>query len=302
MAGEDTEERYPIPQWGSRPFYRFLEHLDELMTLLHLSMQGIAGLQGMPRLVELLARIDEPEKPETSAGHVDRLRRANAAAEFARREVEKEFPLLHAQAAISLWGSLEELVLSFVTLLIQHDPASREADQIQRMKVRVGDLLALDDASRARFLVEQLDRDQAGPHRQGANRFESLLEPFGLSGHLDDDLRRTLYEFYQMRNLHAHRQGSADRRFLQACPWLDVTEGQYCAVTHKQIHAYAGAAAQYVLLLVQRMGLKAGWTRDDIDKLIERGLPRIKAKGGAMVWSKRISGEAEPPGQPASNA
>jgi len=274
--------RAPVPDWAAPPFHRFLNGLEDLLTLLHLAMRGISSLRGMPRLVEVLHHLDEdsqendPERQEAQ----EALERAKKEAAVAEQEVDGGFPLLHAQAVVTLWGSLEDLIRVFIALLLRHDADAMRSEGIQRLKVRVGDLLVLDEASRAEFLVEQLDRDISGPLRQGANRFESLLQPFGLSGEVQSDVRDALFELHNVRNLHAHRQGYADRRFCEACPWLDAHEGKYFRVTHQALHQYSAAVSQYVLTLIHRIGHRQGWTTEEIDAHTLKHLPRVQKKRG----------------------
>jgi hypothetical protein len=270
--------RAPVPEWAAPPFHRFLDGLENLLTLLHLAVRGIAVLRRMPRVVEVLHRLnaeDESPDPERDKAQ-EAFVRAKREASFAEREVDGGFPLLHAQAVVTLWGSLEDLIRAFVALLLQHDPEALQAEAIQRLKVRVGDLLVLDEASRAEFLVEQLDRDISGPLRQGLNRFECVLQPFGLSGDVDPGTKDALFELQNVRNLHAHRQGFVDRRFREACPWLEAADGEYFKVNHEAVHRYSEAVYTYVLTIIRRIGLREGWTPEEIDAHMYKELPRAK--------------------------
>ena len=252
-----------------QPFIRALEQHEELHRLLHLSMQGIATLRGVPGAVEVLAKL----KPEDGLNLGKRLAGAKKQADFAETEVDRGFPTLHAQTLLSLWAIVERLIRELLAVIIENDPDALEIEAIRKLRVRVGELLAYEGYERAYFLVGLLDREVSGPLRHGINRFEDVLASFALSDAVEEDMSRTFFEMQQLRNLHAHRLGYADRTFVDRCPWLDPAEDGYVQVTHEMLETYFEAVAWYTLEIMCRVGQRYGWTREEFEAFLVDGRP-----------------------------
>jgi hypothetical protein len=191
------------------------------------------------------------------------LKRAEEDKLLAQREVDNDFPLLHEQATIALWSSLEALVRSFAAKWMEEVPAAWRTDAVKKLRVRVGDYESLEIADRCLWIVDLLDQDVGGPLRNGVTRFESLLEPFGLSGPVDQACQKALFELSQVRHALVHRSGIADRRLVDACPWLGLQPGDEMKVSHAMWRRYEQAIAQYVLELIQRIRVHHGLERYD---------------------------------------
>lgn len=52
----------------------------------------------------------------------------------------------------------------------------------------------------------------------GVARFETLLALVELSGAIDEEHRKGLFELQQVRNVIVHRAGIVDRRLREQCP------------------------------------------------------------------------------------
>lgn len=256
-----TKEK--IAPWAGRPFFRALDDLERAHVLLHLAMQGIATLTTLPQLMEALvpfgAILDlngESDQPKATA------ERAKAIAQFAQREVDSGFPLLHAHAAIALWVSIEDVVRSFLAAWVGNQRGAKQADAVRKLKVSVTEYEAMDEEERCFYIVQLLEREAAARH--GIERFECLLRPFGLSGPFQEEPRRDLYELYHVRNLLVHRAGRVDRKFANACPWLDLTPGHTFVVDHTTYRRYHESTVQYITEIIYRVREHFGWARDEV--------------------------------------
>ena len=239
------------PEWATQPFQDFLDFIKRLLEVVELSTTGISILRGMPRLVEVLASVKEVHDTPVAKGKLDRARRQ---AELAEREASTGFPLIHAQATVSLWGALEDLLRTFVASWLQHVPAALLNPPLSTCKVAIGDYERLSPEEKGLFMADLLDRAINGSLKLGVTRFETLLEPLGLSGAIADDIRRDIFELSQVRHVIAHRRGIADRRLAEACPWLPLAVGKPVIVTHNDIHRYHTAVGLYVTELIYRVG------------------------------------------------
>lgn len=221
------------------------------MQITDISARGISVFRGMPKIVKVLADV------EGNSDHPDsmkKLDRAQKEAELASTEVEKDFPVLHGLAVVALWSWMEHFVKGFVALWLAHRRDALNVPAVQKLRVRLGEYLQLQKAEQAQFLVELLEQELASSLKRGVTRFESLLQPFGLSFQLPDGCRETLFELQQIRNAIAHRNGRADRRLCSDCPWLKLKINQPVLVSRMMLHAYSEAAGAFLLAFLYRVG------------------------------------------------
>ena len=239
----------PVPEWSRNLFNEYLKHNEKLRHVLELSVNGIHMLRGRAEAIRVLEEIKDGEPDpdyEEKLGYAERQK------ELAQYEVDNDFPLLHEQATVALWSSLEALVRSFVALLLEISPDAAKAEEVLKLRVRLGDFQSLDPEERCLWIVDQLDQSLSGPLKNGINRFESLLKPFGLSGSFDKAMTQQLYELSQIRHVIVHRSGVADLKFLDACPWLGFKKGQRVNISSDMWNGYNHAVSAYVLELIQR--------------------------------------------------
>ena len=110
-----------------------------------------------------------------------------------------------------------------------------------------------------RLVVSEVSRDRGQGRRvQGVDHFEIVLAPFGLSGPVADDLKRSFWTMHNLRNIIVHRSSVADYRLVQACPWLGLKPGDPVIVTGKQLHEFHRALPIYVSILARRLAVRYG--------------------------------------------
>lgn len=247
--GSGNRER--APQWAMQPFDDYLDFVERLGEVIELSIMGISHLEGMPKMIELAAKIEDATgNPNVRA----KLLRSQKLAEMASRELATGFPLIHAQATVTLWGALEDLVRTFVAKWLQQVPSALLNPPLSTIKVSVGEYEKLSPEEKGVFLADALDRSVNGVLKRGIARFEALLEPLGLGGGVPDDVKKDLIELSQVRHVIAHRRGIADRRLLEVCPWLTVSPGSPLIVSNGDLNRYNVASMLYVIELMGRVG------------------------------------------------
>lgn len=262
-AEKQTNDGNWLPQWVMDLFHEFINHHEAVGRVLHLSIEGISGLRFKYELFQIL---------DENGGDPNKRKRLEEAAkerDLAQNEIDNDFPLLHEQATVAVWSSLEALMRSFVALWLENTPDAWQSEAIRRLKVRLGEYESLDRSDRCLWVVELLDQDNGGPLRSGVNRFELLLEPLGLSGSLDEATKKTLFELSHVRHALVHRRGFVDRKLREACPWLSVPHGQKLQVSHAMWRSYADAVACYVAEVINRVRMHFGLGRRDFARAIE---------------------------------
>jgi hypothetical protein len=238
------------PKWATQPFRDFIIQTERLAQLLHLSMKGISMIRGLPELVQALT--EAQEEPDEEANY--RLERAKKEADLAHREVSDDFPILHAQTTIALWSALEATIRLFLVRWLQNYKNAMEVNAVQKLRVRIGEYELLEGEDRFFYILDRLERDLSTPLKTGITRFELLLEPFGLSGSVNENVRRNLFELNEIRNSLVHRSGSADRRLVDSCPWLSLKVGDQVKVDPKMINRYFESVYSYGTELIIRIG------------------------------------------------
>lgn len=239
-----------VPRWVLDYFSQTLSSHEKLFQIIHLSEQGMGTIRAMPKVVEVLAKADGTLG---QSSHAERLEAAKKAAALAEAESLQDFPVLHGFAVVSLWSWAEHFVKGLATLWLLHRRDAFATPAIQRLKIKVGDYAQMQKREQAAYLVELLEQDLASALKRGATRFESLLEPFGLSGLVPESCSKTLFELQQVRNVIAHRNGRTDRKLRTDCPWLKLKIDQPVLVTRPMLQAYGRAAGEYFFAVYCRV-------------------------------------------------
>jgi hypothetical protein len=62
----------------------------------------------------------------------------------------------------------------------------------------------------------------------------------------------THYELQQLRHTIVHRASFADRKLVEACPWLGLIPGERIFISHEQYRRLVVAVDKYVTVVIQR--------------------------------------------------
>lgn len=250
----DTNEP-GTPSWAMAPFKWFLEKTKQLDQLLSLAIRGISVLQAMPKVVDAVAKAEgKQDEPK----HADDKKMAQEIASLARNEVEENFPLLHAHNLVAVWSLLEALIRTFVAEWLANYPEAMATPAVSKIRVRLGDYHSVPDEEKPLHVAELLERELGAGLRNGVDRFEAMLEPFGLSGEVSKETKKAIFELGQIRNALVHRAGHADRTLVDSCPWLHFKPGEKIKVSRDIYARCFHAAHDYTVQLIARVGEKFG--------------------------------------------
>jgi hypothetical protein len=110
-------------------------------------------------------------------------------------EVDSDFPLLHGQSTIAMWSSLEAWVRSFVANWLANEPEAWQAEAVQKLKIRLGEL-ELPYASWHRGGRKAVSAVVAGPRAERGllKKVRSNATWNGLSGEKRATLEHWLFE------------------------------------------------------------------------------------------------------------
>ena len=208
-----------------------------------------------PEVIRFLAEIGKENEHlrHDDSDPLDSLEEAERQAEFAKQELDKGFPLLHAQALISCWTALEVYVENLLAAWLENEPSSLEAEAVKKLKVPLWEYHQMDAQERCLYTMQLLQRELSGPLTAGITAFEVQLRPFGLAGHVDKDISKDIFEANHLRNVLVHRGGVADRRLLSACPWLALELGEPVVVGHEEFGRLSLAIIHYAFVIHDRV-------------------------------------------------
>lgn len=239
-------------------FQQYFDHITQLDKVIQLSILGLIRVAGSVPLAEALEKLPRwilyDDDAEEGADEKLDLELMKEQAAFAQAEVESDFPILHANALVSQWGALEALVTNLAVRRIKIKRSILQQDVFAKLKIPFAEFERLDEDDRLQLLIQEVSRESGAIFRSGVARFEKILSTVGLAGTVDDETKRTLFELSQVRNVLVHRLGIADRRLLEACPWLDLKRGDRLAISHDDYLRYRNSVGDYVGNLIERAG------------------------------------------------
>lgn len=192
----------------------------------------------------------------TSAEYRDSLEKAKCDAAFAEKECESGFPLLHAHALVGCWGSFEAAIEDILVALLVNEPDLLQNRAFSKVRVPLAEVEGMEKDERMRLLVSELERGQGSGGKYGVDKFEVLLERFGLSGKVEAEQRRNIGEMHCLRNVIVHRASLADRRLVNGCPWLHLKVGDRVTVTHEALFRCLLALTEYLGVLAHRLRMR----------------------------------------------
>ena len=256
-----------------RPFGEFIDRQHEARDVLILSTHGISLLPHVPNAIRVFAERENDPDSAAATDYAHRLEVAKRQAELAQREVDTGFPLLYGQWAVALWNALECLIRDFLASWLANEPSASQLEAVRKIRIPLADYEAMTPEERHYYVIDMLERDHGIPLRRGINRLEDLLAIFGLSGPVKDETQKHLFELCQVRHVLVHRRGIADRRLIQACPWLDLKPGNPVIITPIMAYHYWEATDDYLATVIRRVRSRLSPSGDPPDNTVTSASP-----------------------------
>jgi len=241
-----------IPRYAANPLLRFIDYSRQSLQILHMSTSGISMQIALPNTLEVLEETDHaPRTPEDAAKRREEyeheLRQAKELAEFADKEEKNGFPLLHEHTLVGLWGAFEASVEDCLIGMLLEEPELLQNEAFSKVRIPLVEFETLEKEERMRLLIAELERGQGLGRKHGVDAFEALLAQVKLSGAVDPEIKKTLWEMHHVRNVIVHRGSLADRRLVQGCPWMGLKVGDRIIISHRALHKYDHALGEYLL-------------------------------------------------------
>lgn len=275
----------------SKPFHSCVAYIKEANRVLYLSVRGISQLSKSAELVRALANLDHVDEDGVLSEEAQKdVQAAYQIAELAQEEIDNDFPLLHAHTAVAIWTALETTFPRFAAEWLLKFPETLQEPTFAKITVPIGPYDLMSKEERATFVIGELLQIIRFQYLPGVARFEALLDELGISGGVNDDLRRVLYELSHVRNLVVHQFSIVDQRFADECPWVKIDVGERLLIGQGDYERYLVAVTKYLTDVILRVAKK----RDTMTKTKVKGKRKAKA-APKKAAQKKAARKAKPP-------
>ena len=227
----------------------FVAYVQQIDRLTQVAEFGIRALPSTPELLKSYSSSQHGGAPHPEVSEI--LPLIQSVADLASQEASENFPLLHGHAAVGIWSALEVALPRVAIGWLLDSPDSLRRPAFEKMKIPVSVMAEPSRELVMTFLIEELLANLTSS-QIGIGRYESLLGAIGLGGSVEAGVRRDLLELSQARNVIVHRLGVVDKRFCQACPWLDLKVGDRLAITRATFVRFRDAALAYMTEVLWR--------------------------------------------------
>jgi len=234
------------------PLVNLNEELDNLQTVVMLSVNGINNSQLAPRIVEFLAESDK-----FSTGDEIRLNEAKIIAQKGIKEIENEFSLIYSIGVVMLYSYLEGMIKSFIINYLKNN-SIHDLKEFCAVKISLAEYMKLEENEKYDYLFQQYEKSISNGIQYGVTRFETLLAPIQFSGIVEKGITKTIFELAQIRNNILHRNGIVDHYLKKSCPWLNLKTNDKIKVTQKDFVLFSKAIQGYLVTMLIRIGEKKG--------------------------------------------
>lgn len=232
-----------------------LDYFQGLLKTHTLSTTALEILSYRQPIEEEIRALMQSQIDWTAPGSVHRVHPDELATilDGAGREVAAGFQTQKSQAIVALWSGLEVLLEDLFVAWVSDFPSHLDNEILQKVKITLSEFIRLDEESRIRSLYHAYLSSLPGARGLGVNRFEAALQPFGLSGSVDPEVGKAIYELQLLRNLIAHQAGRADAKFCATGFGSAYTLGEKVYLHDVQFRAYAAAVINYCHTLLTRV-------------------------------------------------
>lgn len=223
--------------------------------------QATKAVESIDLQHRIATALNEPPPYESESELAQAKARAQKIAQFAEAQKANGSPYLFSLCSVRLWALIEALVDELVVESLQNPQECPDQAILAKLKGPLIEFKSAPPDEQAEFLAETLKQAVDASLKLGVGRFEVLLAPLGFSGEVHSTIRKTLYELSQVRNIIVHKSGRADRRIIDACPWLSLKRGQTIHVTAEMFGRYLKATYWYIVEMRGRIDERSGKQR-----------------------------------------
>lgn len=168
---------------------------------------------------------------------------------FAKQEMADGHPYLYSISIVRIWTIVETMVNDLILLRLVEGKYRTDSEALLNIKLPLRDILGVSPELQAEAVLNELRQSARTRLQQGVTRFETLLNAVSLSGPIDSDVQRAIFECCQVRNLIVHRNSIVDSKFVAVCPWFQTSRGARVPLTRRLFSLYFSAIYWYAMEL-----------------------------------------------------
>jgi hypothetical protein len=247
---------------------RAITQRRELATFVDVCLAGLHHATGATGAIDLNRRIAavlrQPDPFPDETVLEEHKARAKVVEDFAKEEVRKGFPYLFGLAIVRLWSIVEVMVEDLAIAILRRSDLVPPTGPLGELRGPLLPFLGASTQERAERILAALQEKCRATFRPGAAAFEAVLEPLGVSGSIEESIRKCLIELAGVRNVILHRHGVVDTRLAQSCPWVGWQAGNSVNLTRNHFHMYGLAVNWYIVELFDRVGRK--WAGEGVQQ------------------------------------
>lgn len=233
--------------------------IGRLLDFHSIALTGISAAHGEPELLRALRDVQRGRDGALSDDEwTQRIDQVDKKFTVAQQHADSGFSYLYELMLVKLWSILEAGIEEIAVECLKRPDECKDSNLLRSVR---GPLLEFASASidqRAEFLHSEIKVATKSALKVGVGVFEAVLEPLGMAGSVDDLTRRLLLELQQKRHVFVHRRGIADKRFLDACPFLKSKIGQPIVVDRTSVLKLGVGVGLYNFELQKRNFARAG--------------------------------------------
>jgi hypothetical protein len=242
--------------WVREPLKQYRRWINDALLFYDALRRGLRMVTGLPELNEAFSQLPKNLKdeifPKGQSLEQALTEQDETLSEFVGKEIDDGFPRTHAHLLVSFWSALETFIMDTLLNWMEFQPTCLATPEIERIKIRLVEYNELSNREKSLYIINRLKNEIGSPFKIGVGQFESLLGVFGLSGKIDEGIRRDLLEMSELRNVIVHRRMVADERIITNCPWLGYKIDDPIFVEQSQFIGLIASSIRYAAIIVKR--------------------------------------------------
>jgi hypothetical protein len=154
---------------------------------------------------------------------------------------------LYDMTLVSLWGTTEAKLDDIMLKFVAAAPKVLRGSEFAKLTAPVVDILKMSNIQRYRLLLNLFKEKVGAPMKKGIGRFEAVFGAIGLGGGVPEGVRRRFMEMSEIRHNLVHRMGIVDKKLVEACPWMDLSENRRIWLTNPYIEECLMCIKVYIM-------------------------------------------------------
>ncbi len=250
-----------LPEWASAPVRRceiYLEQVDGALRVTEQGVQASDDIAGEVAGAYLSFRIREDLRESRRAGpstetEPQRDQKFHERMRLLAQELAAGLPVLWELASVGIWGALEACMEDLAVAWLLNHRATLAHPDLAKLKLRIPltEFELLDAEGRMRLLLRIIKTEFS--ISDDVDGYERIFGLFAMGSAIRGDLRRTLIELCEVRNVLLHRAGYVDERLLRECPWLGLSTGHRILIRRADYERYRKAVGDYLDVAIGRL-------------------------------------------------